>query len=320
MKIADSNVAFASSHQKEHEIHEEEHFKQWNRRQDAPQRLQNSDRLTKTESLNALDLDDTSIGDLDPKLMKIVRALEALLGKKIDISMPKAKEDNSRSLQGWGVDYSYSKSEIKREEVNFSSKGNVILEDGRKIDFKMAFSLKSEKVKEESVSFKAGDALVDPLVINFGNTSVGFTDITHTMDLNLDGKRDEFKFVNSQSGFLALDKNDDKKINDGSELFGPNSGNGFEDLRAYDTDHNNWIDENDAVFDKLLIWTKDDTGEEKFYTLKDKGIGALYLDNVSTKFNFEDNKENLQAVMDSSSIFLKEDGHVGTINEVDLKI
>lgn len=111
-----------------------------------------------------------------------------------------------------------------------------------------------------------------------------------------------------------------KKINDGSELFGPNSGNGFEDLRAYDKDNNNWIDENDAIFDKLLIWTKDDTGEEKFYTLKDKGIGALYLENVSTKFDFEDNQDNLQGVMDSSSIFLKENGNVGAIHEVDLKI
>lgn len=318
MKIADSNVALASSHEKQYEVYEEEKLEQWNRPEDAPERLRNRDRLVKTDSLNGLNLDDTST--LDPKLQAIIRALEALLGKKIDISMPKNDTGNTPPLQGWGVDYSYSRSEIKREEVNFSSKGNVTLEDGRKIDFKMAFSLKSEKIKEESISFKAGDALVDPLVINFGNTSVGFTDITHKLDLDLDGKRDEFKFVNSQSGFLALDKNGDKKINDGSELFGPNSGNGFEDLRAYDKDNNNWIDENDAIFDKLLIWTKDDRGEEKFYTLKDKGIGALYLDNVSTKFDFEDNKENLQGVMDSSSIFLKEDGSVGSINEVDLKI
>jgi len=91
-------------------------------------------------------------------------------------------------------------------------------------------------------------------------------------------------------------------------------------LRVYNEDHNDWIDENDAIFDKLLIWTKDDSGEEKFYSLKDKGIGALYLENVSTKFDFKDTQENLQGMMDSSSIFLKEDGKVGAIHEVDLKI
>ena len=196
----------------------------------------------------------------------------------------------------------------------------MTLEDGRKIDFKMAFAMKSESIKQESVSFKAGDALVDPLVINFGNSSVGFSEITHKLDLDLDGKRDAFKFVNSGSGFLALDKNRDGKINDGTELFGPNSGNGFKDLREYDTDHNNWIDENDAIFEKLLIWTKDDSGEENFYSLKDKGIGALYLENVSTKFDFTDNADNLQGVMDASSIYLKENGGVGSIQEIDLKI
>lgn len=167
---------------------------------------------------------------------------------------------------------------------------------------------------------KQGDALVDPLVINFGNTSVGFSEITHTLDLDLNGKGDTFKFVNADSGFLALDKNSDGKINDGSELFGPSSSNGFEDLRAYDKDHNNWIDENDAIFDKLLIWTKDESGKEKFYTLKDKGIGALYLENISTKFDFEDKEENLQGIMQASSLFVKENGKVGSIHEIDVKI
>jgi hypothetical protein len=319
MKIADSTIDFTSSHQKQHDIQEEEHLEQWNKLEDAPERLAKRDRVIQTDSLKSLNL-DLSGNELDPKLMKMLRALEALLGRKIIISMPKAHEEQNRELQGWGIDYSYSKTEIKKEVLDFSSKGNIVLEDGKKIDFQMVFSLKSEHRKQESVSFKAGDALVDPLVINFGNTSVGFSEITHTLDLDLNGKGDTFKFVNADSGFLALDKNSDGKINDGSELFGPSSGNGFEDLRAYDKDHNNWIDENDAIFDKLLIWTKDESGKEKFYTLKDKGIGALYLENISTKFDFEDKEENLQGIMQASSLFVKENGKVGSIHEIDVKI
>ncbi len=34
-------------------------------------------------------------------------------------------------------------------------------------------------------------------------------------------------FATGNSGFLAFDKNADGMINDGSELFGPESGNGF---------------------------------------------------------------------------------------------
>ena len=39
-------------------------------------------------------------------------------------------------------------------------------------------------------------------------------------DINADGKEDDISFVGKGSGFLALDKNGDGKINDGSELFG----------------------------------------------------------------------------------------------------
>ncbi len=40
------------------------------------------------------------------------------------------------------------------------------------------------------------------------------------------------------------------KINDGSELFGTSSGDGFKDLATYDEDENGWIDENDSIFSK----------------------------------------------------------------------
>lgn len=116
------------------------------------------------------------------------------------------------------------------------------------------------------------------------------------------------------SGFLTLDKNSDGIVNDGSELFGPNSGDGFQDLKVYDQDNNSWIDENDVVFNKLRIWTKDENGNENFYSLKDLGIGALYLENVSSAFEFNEGN------MAKSSIFLRENGLAGVISEIDLKV
>mgnify|MGYP000465316364 CR=1 FL=1 len=50
------------------------------------------------------------------------------------------------------------------------------------------------------------------------------------------------------SGYLALNKNGDGVINDGSELFGTASGDGFYDLSMYDEDGNGWIDENDHAY------------------------------------------------------------------------
>lgn len=128
------------------------------------------------------------------------------------------------------------------------------------------------------------------------------------------GKKEEFAFVSSGSGFLTLDKNNDGIVNDGSELFGPNSGDGFDDLRVYDKDKNGWIDENDTVFDKLRIWTKDENGNETFYSLKDLGIGSLALQSVTTPFEFQNGN------LAQSSVFLRENGSAGMISEIDLRV
>lgn len=50
--------------------------------------------------------------------------------------------------------------------------------------------------------------------------------------------------------FLALDKNGDSVINDGKELFGAATGQGFKELAIYDSDKNYWIDENDFNISK----------------------------------------------------------------------
>jgi len=332
MKITQSNVSLFSSHQKNTQITEKESLEKWSTFQDAPERFKNMDRLELTQKFKSLNnakasaqiRDGRENEELDPKLMRIILAIEALTGKKIDLSFMKrhtASENSAQpALQGWGIDYSYEKSEVHEESLKFSAKGNVQSEDGKSIDFSLAFSMQSRTEIHESMSFKAGDAKIDPLVLNFGADIVSISDMKHNFDLNLDGKKEEFSFVGQGSGFLALDKNKDGIINDGSELFGPTMGNGFDELAAYDSDHNNWIDENDAIFNSLVIWTKDESGKENLYSLKDKNVGALYLGNAQTQFDLRDSTQNLQAFMKESSIYLKEDGGVGTLQEVDLVV
>ena len=84
--------------------------------------------------------------------------------------------------------------------------------------------------------------MCDPLVINLDGNIAELSDQTFLFDLDGDGEMDEISELSAKSGFLALDKNGDGTINDGTELFGTRSGNGFQDLSAYDTDHNGFID------------------------------------------------------------------------------
>lgn len=346
MKIEQSDVSLFSSYQKSHKIEEYEQLRIWNNEESASAQIKNSDRLElsnefkKMEQGAKLNISEDNSFDIsvDTKLMAIIRALEAMTGRKINLSLYRHDNSSNRSeiadmraknnsqdenipqRLGWGIDYSYSRTEVSSEELKFSASGNVRTKEGAQIDFKLAFNMSRSVATHESLSFKAGDALIDPLVLNFGGNTVTMSDIKHTFDLDLDGKDDKFSFVGEGSGFLALDKNGDGKINDGSELFGPTLGNGFDELSEYDEDGNMWIDESDSVFEKLLIWTKDEEGKEELYTLKEKDVGALYLGSALSAFDLQDTQNNLVAKMRESSIFLKENGGAGLLQEVDLKV
>ncbi len=119
------------------------------------------------------------------------------------------------------------------------------------------------------------------------------------------------------SGFLALDKNGDGKINDGSELFGATSGNGFADLAQYDSDGNGWIDEADEIFDKLLIWSKDENGNDQLVGLGKAGVGAIYLGAQDTQFSMNSQQNQMNALIRQTGMFMYENGGVGTIQQID---
>ena len=108
------------------------------------------------------------------------------------------------------------------------------------------------------------------------------------------------------------------RINNGSELFGATSGNGFAELAVLDTDNNGWIDENDAAYWQLRVWTKDASGKDQLSTLKQANVGALNLAHVATPFDLKDAGNALQGQIRSSGVFLTEDAKVGTIQQIDL--
>lgn len=208
----------------------------------------------------------------------------------------------------------------EEEQTTFSTTGMVKTADGRELSFNLevAMSRRFEEYYEETYS-TGMVTYCDPLVINLDTNIAQVSDQKFFFDLDQDGEEEEVSSLASGSGFLALDLNDDGVINDGGELFGTKSGNGFADLAKYDADGNGWIDEADEIWEKLLIWTKDEDGNDKLYHLSDLGVGAIGLGNVSTQFalNSEQNNQH-NAMIRNTGIFLYENGTVSTVQHLDL--
>lgn len=205
------------------------------------------------------------------------------------------------------------------QEASFSTEGRVVTSDGREISFSVDVSM-SQSFTQTMFTQEFGmvPTMCDPLVINMDADYAEVTDQKFYFDLDCDGEKEALSTLAAGSGFLALDKNGDGIINDGSELFGPTLGNGFVDLSQYDLDGNGWIDEADDVFERLEIWIPNADGSSTCYKLKDKGIGAICLQNVGTDYSLKNEKNETNGIIRSTGVYLMENGRAGTIQHLDL--
>lgn len=281
--------------------------------------------------------------DDEPKLKLIVRMVEMLTGKKLKLISPKefnealdtAREQTQETAEalpnasaggrapperaGFGIEYDYSERYHEAEKTTFSAEGVITTQDGREIAFSVDLSMSREFLREQNVTLRAGDAkLKDPLVLNFGGSAAELTTTRFAFDIDSDGRQDQIAFVGANSGFLALDRNSDGVISDGRELFGPTTGQGFAELAAYDDDGNQWIDENDAIYQNLRIWSKDAEGRDQLVALGQRGVGAIYLGHVTSSFSLKDSQNALLGQIRDSGVFLRESGTAATIQQIDL--
>ncbi len=220
----------------------------------------------------------------------------------------------------WNVINSETYSYREEESMAFSTVGKVVTADGRTIDFNMQVGMTREFQQEaQCLSRNTQVIFTDPLVINLDSNPTSVSDMKWEFDIDADGKKDSISLLSKGSGFLAFDKNNDGIINDGLELFGAKTGNGFAELLQYDEDKNGWIDEKDSIYSKLQVWLKDDSGNDKLISLKDANVGAIYLANQRTEFALmSENEEEQNAQIRRTGMYLSEDGQAKTIQQLDM--
>ncbi len=241
------------------------------------------------------------------------------LQKLLSMERSDTKTGNARTVRmEWSI--TLTESVREHESTNFAAAGQVRTADGRTLDFTLQLGMcRDFSCTRTEQRFGAAE-LLDPLVLNFGGTAAELSGKRFAFDLDADGIEELIPELAGGCAWLAFDRNADGRINDGSELFGVFSGNGFADLARFDEDGNRWLDEADSVFASLCLWSRDEYDRDVLVPLHDKGIGAICLDSTQTPFALTDDDNARLGYIRASGIYLREDGSVGTVQQIDLSI
>ena len=124
-------------------------------------------------------------------------------------------------------------------------------------------------------------------------------------DLDGNGIPNRTGWISRKDAFLALDRNGNGKIDNGTELFGeatslragPRAQNGYDAMADLDENHDGYLDEHDGMFRKLVVWfdrSQDGISQPtEIFKLTDIGITKL-----SVKYeNVAENKKIQSAGM-----------------------
>lgn len=256
---------------------------------------------------------------LSAEMDKLKLDVEAFIGRKIQLGWETPSATHSEFGARDAAEVTTLQLSERFEQASYQLQGQLTLSDGRTL----ALDYQNRLTRYE-VSFTFTQDLVDwkdPLMLELSNSAgPELTAQRYAFDLDADGSVEQIAFATGKSAFLALDKNDNGRIDDGRELFGALSGNGFADLRLYDDDANGFIDKGDSVFVNLSLLRKDRQGQDQLMKLQEAGIGAIYLGYVATPFELRDETHTPLARIRSSGFYVAEKGTLGAVRQVDLAV
>lgn len=278
----------------------------------------------------AVDAKDDQAAELQRVQMLLQSLLDAIVaaldGKKCGEKFAATEavpvgqdQDQVQAESGGGREISWQRS-IKEtvcesEKTTVCGKGQVTTADGRAIQFQYELAMARQFSSEQSMQESGVIKLKDPLMLSFTGKACELTKDCIQFDLNADGGLEEIPGLGKGTGFLVFDRNGNGKADDGSELFGVASGNGFADLARLDADRNGWIDESDPAYQQLAVWSG-----EGFSSLTQRGVGALSTATVHAPFSLKTNANELLGQIQAAGFYLTEAGEVGHMQQVDLAV
>ncbi|MGS2719822.1 hypothetical protein [Paraglaciecola aestuariivivens] len=203
----------------------------------------------------------------------------------------------------------------EHERLDFQRHVQVIQNDGTQSELSLAFSYQRELQLKQEISFSVAQ-LKDPLILNLGQQSSLFSQDTQEFDLDGDGQKELIPVLSDNLWFLAYDRNNNGIIDNGLELFGAKTGDGFAELNAYDSNANGLLDYEDKDYKSFVLHHS----QAEQQTLAQAGIKAISLDASHSPFSFKDNQGNTLAQMRKTSVYLNDKQQLGAIHQVDFVV
>ena len=292
-----------------------------------------------------------SLDAQDPKLAMLIRAVELLTGRPVKIfrasdldgrgqatpePISQAPATASAAMPplanqppgpnggpprgGPGGRITLERIQAEQEQLSISASGRVRTADGQEIEFSLELQFERSFVQAERTSIQWGSqpVLKDPLMLDFGGPAEALQSGTFQFDLDADGTAEDVPLIAGR-GFLVLDRNNNGRIDNGRELFGPTTGQGFSELAELDDDGNGWIDEADGAYTRLQVWRPGAEGGS-LLGLKAADVGAISLAAIDAPFSVRDANNQVLGQMRSAAAYLRESGGAGWVQQVDLAV
>jgi hypothetical protein len=281
----------------------------------------------------ALSADDVEsrLKGLDPKLARELQALREFIArfdpaaaKQFDQILAKIADcwDGAVNADQAAVDPAQDPAQagvVRRERIEIAveqtvAQVEIALADGTTI---------SAQVVQQtlSVNVEAQLGQSDPLVLDLNGNGIFDTTTPydgHRFDLLGNGQAVRAATIAYGDGLLALDRNNNGRIDDGSELFGDQNGapDGFAELRRYDSNRDGVLDVGDLIYQHLQVFRDvnrnglTDAGE--LTGLQAAGVAKLLLQatEVAEKTNGND--------VVQTATFVRTDGTTGRLGELRL--
>ncbi|GAA0557664.1 hypothetical protein GCM10009098_27000 [Rheinheimera aquimaris] len=202
--------------------------------------------------------------------------------------------------------------EFGYQAVQASFSGELTLKNGESIsfalDFRMELSWARYSYTEQPVQ--------DPLLVSLSGEPVQLSKDRSEFDLRNDGSNIQLPQLAARQYYLAYDRNQDQQVNNGTELFGPRTGQGFAELAGFDDNANGFIDPGDDIWQYLYLWRP----EQSLLSMQQAKLGAISIESAATPMPLHNADNTLAGQLQRSGLAFMTDGKPALVQQIDLVV